>query len=57
MTKYRDLRVGDVVYVVSEHRVTATDGDTATLDDTIVTTLVAVDEAEQLLLRVAYRNQ
>ncbi len=57
MTTYRDLQVGDIVYVVTEHRVTAVSDETATLDDNIVTTTTAVDDNQQLLLGVVYREQ
>lgn len=57
MATYRDLQVGDVVYVVSEHKVTAVSDETVTLDGNIVTTTTAVDDNQQLLLGVVYREQ
>lgn len=57
MATYRDLVVGDTVYVVTEHRVTAVDDDTVTLDNDIVTATTVVDDNQQLLLGVVYREQ
>ena len=54
---YRDLKVGDVVYVVTEHRVTAVGDSTATLDGNIVTPQTAVDESQQIMLGIVYREQ
>jgi len=57
MASYRDLKVGDTVYVVTEHRVTAVSDETVTLDNDIVTTQTVVDEAQQLLLSVVHGEQ
>jgi hypothetical protein len=59
MAQYRDLKVGDVVYVVTEHRVTAMDDTlgTVTLDNSIVTTVTVVDDNQQIMLGIVYREQ
>ena len=57
MSNLRDLKVGDVVYVVERHIVTEVTDSVATLDNDIVTEATFVDDAEQSTLADIYRNQ
>lgn len=56
MSTLRDLKVGDVVYVVERHVVTKVTDSVATLDNTIVTTMTVVGD-EQAVLEQIYLAQ
>jgi hypothetical protein len=57
MSNLRDLKVGDVVYVVERHVVTEVTDSVAVLGNNIVTEATAVDDAEQSTLADIYRSQ
>ena len=57
MTNLRDLKVGDIVYVVERYVVTKVTDSVATLNNTLVTTMTAVDTDDQATLERIYLDQ